>query len=267
VRVFGALPRARYLLTAGRAEDALDVTRAAIEDADGWPVDQAVRSSLHELEGQALTALGERAAARDVLEHALHESPRSPHVMAALGRLQVADGEPEAARETVVPGLGGAAGTFSVPTAELWLVEALALDALADHRSAATALEHALDLVEPAGLLQVVVSQGGAMRPLLRRHLHGETEHHALVERALLALEERTADHLPAIGPSEVLTDRERQVLRYLPTNLSNQQIAGELFVSLNTVKSHVKAIYRKLDVDGRGEAVRRARDLRLLAP
>jgi LuxR family transcriptional regulator, maltose regulon positive regulatory protein len=266
-RVCGAVPRARYLLTAGRVEDALDVARAGLEDADGWPLDQTVLSTLHELEGRALAALGERAVARETLEQALHDAPRSPQLMAALGRLQVADGEPEPARETVVPGLGAASGTASVPTAELWLVEALALDALADHQGAATALEQALDRIEPAGLLQVLVAQGGPMRPLLRRHLRTETAHHALVERALQALEDRTADHLPAIGPSEVLTDRERQVLRYLPTNLSNQQIAGELFVSLNTVKSHVKAIYRKLDVDGRGEAVRRARDLRLLAP
>jgi len=54
-------------------------------------------------------------------------------------------------------------------------------------------------------------------------------------------------------------------VLRYLPTMLSNSEIAGELFVSVNTVKSHVKSIYRKLGAVRRQDAVRRGRQLRLI--
>ena len=65
----------------------------------------------------------------------------------------------------------------------------------------------------------------------------------------------------------EGLSARELAVLRYLPTMLTSQEIAGELFVSLNTVKSHLKNIYRKLDADGRRDAVRRARELGLIAP
>ena len=56
-------------------------------------------------------------------------------------------------------------------------------------------------------------------------------------------------------------------MLRFLPTMMSNQEIAGELFVSVNTVKTHLKAIYRKLAVDDRRGAVRRARELSLLGP
>jgi LuxR family maltose regulon positive regulatory protein len=87
------------------------------------------------------------------------------------------------------------------------------------------------------------------------------------------------ADLLPA-GPSargvlatvtantalvEALSERELSVLRYLPSRLSNREIGDELYVSLNTVKSHLKTIYRKLDVERRDEAVRRARQLGLL--
>jgi LuxR family maltose regulon positive regulatory protein len=57
------------------------------------------------------------------------------------------------------------------------------------------------------------------------------------------------------------------RVLRYLPTNLSRQQIAGELSISLNTVNTHFRSIYAKLGVSDRSGAVRCARDLRLLAP
>jgi LuxR family maltose regulon positive regulatory protein len=54
-------------------------------------------------------------------------------------------------------------------------------------------------------------------------------------------------------------------VLRYLPSRLSNREIGAELYVSLNTIKSHLKTIYRKLDVEGREAAVRRARQAGLL--
>ena len=63
----------------------------------------------------------------------------------------------------------------------------------------------------------------------------------------------------------EALSERELSVLRYLPSRLSNREIGDELFVSLNTVKSHLKTIYRKLDVERRDDAVRRARQLGLL--
>lgn len=70
----------------------------------------------------------------------------------------------------------------------------------------------------------------------------------------------------PAIeGLVEELTEREVSVLRYLPSQLSQREIAAELYVSLNTVKTHCKAIYRKLGVDGRKPAVQAARDLGLL--
>jgi len=64
----------------------------------------------------------------------------------------------------------------------------------------------------------------------------------------------------------EELSPGELRVLRYLPTNLSRPEIAGELSVSLNTVSSHLRSIYAKLQVSDRSAAVRRARELRLLA-
>jgi LuxR family maltose regulon positive regulatory protein len=66
-------------------------------------------------------------------------------------------------------------------------------------------------------------------------------------------------------SPVEPLTDREQTVLRYLSSKLSTRQIANELYVSVNTVRSHVRSVYRKLDASRRDDAVRRARSLRLL--
>lgn len=73
------------------------------------------------------------------------------------------------------------------------------------------------------------------------------------------------ADRLQVDGPVEELSERELSVLRYLPSQLSQREIAGELYVSLNTVKTHCKSIYRKLGVGGRKPAVQAARDHGLL--
>jgi LuxR family maltose regulon positive regulatory protein len=68
------------------------------------------------------------------------------------------------------------------------------------------------------------------------------------------------------LPPAEELSPGELRVLRYLPTNLSRPEIAGELSVSPNTVSAHIRSIYAKLGVRDRSSAVRRARQLRLLA-
>ncbi len=74
------------------------------------------------------------------------------------------------------------------------------------------------------------------------------------------------ARHPYPAPPAGQLSPGELRVLRYLPTNLSWPQIAGELFVSLNTVNTHVHNIFAKLQVRDRSAAVQRARELRLLA-
>jgi LuxR family transcriptional regulator, maltose regulon positive regulatory protein len=77
----------------------------------------------------------------------------------------------------------------------------------------------------------------------------------------------------PAAPPAEsallpeALTRSEARVLRYLPTNLSSREIAGELYLSTNTVKTHQRHLYQKLGARGRTEAVERARALGLLPP
>ena len=75
-------------------------------------------------------------------------------------------------------------------------------------------------------------------------------------------LETFRADHT---SPTEALTDRERVVLHYLPTLMSNAEIAAEMVVSVNTVKTHLKSIYRKLGVERRRDALLKARQVELL--
>jgi len=74
-----------------------------------------------------------------------------------------------------------------------------------------------------------------------------------------------TADDLPVLAPERELTPTELRVLRFLPTNMSRREIARELYLSVNTVNTHVCSIYAKLDAGDRSTAVGRARELRLL--
>jgi LuxR family transcriptional regulator, maltose regulon positive regulatory protein len=148
------------------------------------------------------------------------------------------------------------------------VIDALALEAIGDQASAALSLERALELAEPSGLRWSLLQFGRSLRPLLARQLRHGTAHRALVGELLDAVDGtdgRSRGSAPLVV--EPLSPRETAVLRYLPTMMSNQEIASELFVSVNTVKTHLKAIYRKLDVADRREAVRRARTLELLAP
>jgi LuxR family maltose regulon positive regulatory protein len=180
------------------------------------------------------------------------------------------DGEAKAARVALAPHLDRlrSRNGVSLPVrAEAWLLDALALDALAEHEPAARSLERALDIAEPAGLRRIIVAHGSTIGPLLRRHLRRGTAHPAMVGDAVETLERRGRACLrrtPEILAAP-LSEREHAILGYLPTMMSNQEIAGEMLISVNTVKTHLKAIYRKLDAPARRQAVQRARELALI--
>ncbi|MEV6413175.1 LuxR C-terminal-related transcriptional regulator [Kribbella sp. NPDC051718] len=92
-----------------------------------------------------------------------------------------------------------------------------------------------------------------------------ETRHAALVADILDVVRTGTAAP-PSLTPVEALSPSELRVLRYLPTNLTRPEIAGELLISLNTVNTHIRRIYAKLGATDRSTAVERGRTLHLLA-
>jgi LuxR family maltose regulon positive regulatory protein len=147
------------------------------------------------------------------------------------------------------------------------LVEAIARDALGDDDGADRALERALDCAEPDGTLLPFLLH--AVPDLLLRHVRHRTAHAALIAeiQGLLAARKLAAPPAGPRPPLEPLRESELRVLRYLPTNLTAQEIATELSVSRHTVKTHIRNLYTKLGTHRRAEAVARARDLGLLAP
>jgi LuxR family maltose regulon positive regulatory protein len=148
--------------------------------------------------------------------------------------------------------------------AEAWLVTALVEDSLRRNSRSADAFARAVALAEPQGMRRLFVGIGHSRTSaLLERYQWLATEKSAFVA----ALADSTSDRSAAVPAltTEELTDRELDVLRYLPTMLRNRDIAAQMYVSVNTVKAHLRGLYRKLGVTQRRQAVDRARELGLL--
>ena len=224
------------------------IAQGSLSEALGWAHEQGLSvdddlSYLREFEHITLARMllaryeGERA------ERSLHEATRF------LDRLLVAAEE------------GGRTGRVI----EILVLRALAHQRLGDIPAALACLERAMTLAEPEGYVRVFIDEGppiasllkaaakqGTARNYVRRLLAavGETEHDSPVRQALI----------------EPLSERELDVLRLLGTDLDGPDIARELTVSLNTVRTHTKNIYAKLAVTNRRAAVRRAAELDLLS-
>jgi LuxR family maltose regulon positive regulatory protein len=164
--------------------------------------------------------------------------------------------------------LDGAAPVVRAGTViQALLLDAVARDQLGDRVTAERDIERALDVAEPDSLVFPFVVVPA--RDLLERHLPHRTAHAALLADLLSVL---GGSRLPArrsepATPPEPLSESELRVLRFLPSNLSAGEIAGQLYVSTSTVKTHMRHIYEKLDAHRRTEAVDRARELGLLGP
>ncbi|MCC2314738.1 LuxR family transcriptional regulator [Cellulomonas xiejunii] len=122
-------------------------------------------------------------------------------------------------------------------------------------------LERALDAAAPDGVVRPLRDRAAALRPLLLAHLGRGSSHEGLVTRLLAADRDAPAPR----GSAWTLTERELQALACLPSRMTLDEVAASLFVSVNTVKTHVRAVYRKLGVTSRRDAVRTAVERGLL--
>jgi len=150
------------------------------------------------------------------------------------------------------------------------VIEIIVLQALCQHAQGATAaalglLRSALTLAEPEGYVRIFVDEGPPMAALLgaaAKQGMAPTYVHRLLG-ALHPTAESPADQRALLEP---LSERELDVLRLLGTDLTGPDIARELIVSLNTVRTHTKSIYAKLGVNNRRAAVRRGKELDLMS-
>jgi LuxR family maltose regulon positive regulatory protein len=153
-------------------------------------------------------------------------------------------------------------------------IQALSLHFLGHHVEAISSINHCLDLAEPEGYVRIFIERGDPMLNLLqisaRQGIHPEYINNLLPAFGIsqTALQPtlhqgRTTQQNPFL--CEPLSERELQVLRLLASSLTSTEIGRELFLSQNTIRTHIRNIYSKLAVHGRIEAVQKAREIGLL--
>jgi len=286
-------------LACGREHEALAAFRAA-ERLAGLlvplhPLARRARAfSLH-----AFLRLGETGLVESALAGLGEQQNETAEMRIVLGALRLAQNQPQAAAAALAPVVDGSlpVGNPGAGLVQAFLLEALTRDALGDAAAAARALERALEIAEPDSVLFPFLLHPAP--GLLDRHRRTRTAHAAMIGRILDLLAQGEPDGPgsnpaegsvprqgaaggmgrldpgePPRGPSarelalaEPLTHSETRVLRYLPTHLTASEIAGELYVSVTTVKTHMSHLYAKLGSHRRAEAVDRARAFGLLAP
>jgi LuxR family maltose regulon positive regulatory protein len=261
----------------GRPGHAMTYLRAAerMEMSLVMPHAWTLRMRAARLRG--LIRLGEADRAEQSFDEMEQDLRATPEMRLVLAELRLAQDESLAAAEALAPIVDRA---LAVPApAELaWgrhpifeiqalLLEAIARDSLRDPGAAFRALEHALEVAEPGGMLFPFLLHPAT--ELLERHSRLRTAHASLISEILnLSAGRAPAAAYDDVEPlQEALSESELRVLRHLPTNLRGPEIASELFVSLNTIRAHLRNIYAKLGVHSRTEAVNRARELGLLSP
>ena len=251
----------------GRRREALDEFRAAERLQSRLAGPHALASQVTGWLAATRARLGMAGEARAALRAIDDERAVSGEIANARAVICLADGDPAAALAAVRDVLDGTAPVIGYVTmVEAHLIAGLAHRELGDQRAANQAAERALALAEADRLVLPFAMTGS--RDLLEALPGHETAHAALRADILDVLRGASVPVNDDRAPeqAEELSPGELKVLRYLPTNLSRPEIAAELSVSVNTVSTHIRSIYAKLQVADRSAAVQRARELRLLA-
>ena len=185
-----------------------------------------------------------------------------------LARAWTAAGDAENATRVLAPVLATEGAMPDRVRLDAWLVDAqLGYDG-GDRARGRSSLASALRLAEPEQLRFPFVIERGWIEPVLRRDPELAHAHRCLLVPGPAQDHLANLRSVPAqatILAVETLTEREREVLRHVSGLLSNAELASEMYISINTVKTHLKHIYRKLAATRRGEAIRRARQLELI--
>ncbi len=268
VRLAAQYFRGRLELGRGRDADALAAFRAAERLAERLDAPNLILARARAMLLYVLVRLGDTEAAEQILVGFGSQDRERGEIRTAAAALRLAQGNPSAAAAALAPVLDDSASALPwgwLPHA--FLLEAIAQDALGDRVAAGRALEHALDLAEPDRALFLFVLDPAP--DLLKRHARQLTAHGAMIAEILGLLAGRTSGSPPGMPrpPLAPLSNSEIRVLRYLPTSLSMPEIANELSVSHNTVRTHMRHIYAKLGTHRRADTVACARGLGLLAP
>ncbi len=250
-------------LAEGRAAAAAQIIATT---RSGWSVPPWLDQRLTLVESRAHAAKGDVQAA---LAAAIRsDRGNSLEVEVTLARAWAVAGDAENAARALARVLAAEEGALDRVRLDAWLIDAqLGYDG-GDRARGRSSLTSALRLAEPEQLRLPFVMERGWIGPVLRRDPELAHAHQGLLApgpgRDQLPARRSVPDQAPLLAV-ETLTEREREVLRHVSGLLSNAELASEMYISVNTVKTHLKHIYRKLETTRRGEAIRRARQLELI--
>jgi len=261
LRVLVGATRGRILRLRGDTQEAIGLFVALRAEHGESPFFAPVAEFVLAEEALARHAAGDRSTALRMLETALGERSRRSTAV-TLARVLLSTDPDRSMVLADAHDHGGPDAHLASVEVNALLVSALAHDALGHPPRSAEALEAALTLVSETGVRGPFLDHGRALAPLLLAHQRNGSVHAALAGELTGLLRAAPVELLPC---DDELSDRELAVLRYLPSMLSNREIAGELVVSVNTVKTHLKHIYLKLGAHGRRDAVVRAERAGLL--
>ena len=251
----------------GRLREAVAEFSAAEELQAKLEGSHALASQLAGWRLSAQARLGQHADARAGLAALGADLAASGEIANARAVICLAEGDPAAALAAARDVLDGAARSLgNVTIAEANLLAALAHRDLGDQRAATAATESALALAEADRLVLPFATTGSlGLLEAMPRH---ETAHAALLTDIIDIISGSSIRprNEPRLAEIEQLSPGELRILRYLPTNLSRLEIARQLSISVNTVNTHIRNIYAKLQAQDRSAAVQRARDMRLLS-
>jgi LuxR family maltose regulon positive regulatory protein len=208
--------------------------------------------------------LGRPDEARATLTGFSADAERMGVLYNARAVIAIAEGDPAAALEALRDVTSSAGPAIALVEAQL--LAGTAHLQLGDRRAAGAAAEAALAAAQADRLiLPFAMTAAGELMDLVP---HRETAHGDLLADIVDVLRGASAPSLDREHPPQLekLSASELRVLRYLPTNLTRQEIARELYVSVNTINTHMRNIYSKLGAHDRSSAVRRAREVQLLS-
>jgi LuxR family maltose regulon positive regulatory protein len=213
------------------------------------------------VQAELLRRTGDLQQAAEVLTQL--RGPPTPHTAHAHARLHLAAGDAAAAEHSLAP--------FPPERATVrqrvdgGILRTL-IAAERDRGAALQLLEDALLAAAPIGMRRPFLVESADLKALLGDRIEAGT---GVTSFAVSLLQRMSGQHgLPPTSPGtliDALTEREHVVLRYLTGTLSNAEIAAELYLSVNTIKTHQRTVYRKLGASSRRDAVRRAKQLRIL--
>jgi LuxR family maltose regulon positive regulatory protein len=244
----------------GSAQDELDRLR---EETGEWTPPLPLRRWLSVAEAEIAIAAGDPGTAVATLDRFEGDGVLVQEQV-SLATALLADGQAQRA-ESVLAGLRTDPAARGVG-AEVWLLTALVADRMREDNRALDALRRSLELAELEGVRRPFVVLGTDRLPRLLERIAQVDPGSARFAAELLSDLRLDTEEPERTALVEPLTDRELSVLRHLPTMMTNTEIADELYVSVNTVKAHLKRIYRKLEVANRREAVHQARELGLIS-